>query len=85
KPTDDIFTKDTSQNIGYFILQLIYQALNLKSFFQEKAAERKFIYNCNDINRFLTYDRILNQDQSCLFATALTFTMNNLRSHINKH
>lgn len=60
KSTNDIASKSTSQNIGYFILQKIYYDLNLYTFFLEKSNGRKFTYDCNEINRFLTYDRILN-------------------------
>jgi len=56
----DITSKSQLKNIGYFVLQKIYQALNLKEFFETVLAERKITFPCNDINRFLTYGRILD-------------------------
>jgi len=47
-------------NIGYFILQQIMQQLNLKAFFEGITSNRKMTYDCCDINRFLTYARILD-------------------------
>ena len=47
-------------NIGYFYLQAVYQRLELKKFFEKITADRKITYDCNEINRFLTYARILD-------------------------
>lgn len=52
-------SKSTLLNVGYFFLQDIYSKLNLKDFFKEISKDRKYTFNCNDINRFLTFDRIL--------------------------
>lgn len=46
-------------NIGYFILQSIYHDLKINDFFREAAADSKATFNCNDINRFLSFARIL--------------------------
>jgi hypothetical protein len=56
----DITSRSQMKNIGYFVLQKIYQSLNLKDFFDSVLAERKITFPCNDINRFLTYGRILD-------------------------
>jgi len=56
----NIISRSQMKNIGYFVLQKIYQALNLKDFFDSVLAERKITFPCNDINRFLTYGRILD-------------------------
>ena len=56
----DITSRSQMKNIGYFVLQKIYQALNLKDFFDSVLAERKITFPCNDINRFLTYGRVLD-------------------------
>ena len=56
----DIASKSQMKNIGYFVLQKIYQDLHLKEFFDTVLAERKITFPCNDINRFLTYGRILD-------------------------
>ena len=56
----DVTSKSQMKNIGYFVLQKIYQDLHLKEFFDTVLAERKITFPCNDINRFLTYGRILD-------------------------
>ncbi len=56
----DIASKSQMKNIGYFVLQKIYQDLHLKEFFDTILAERKITFPCNDINRFLTYGRVLD-------------------------
>lgn len=57
--TDDLVSKSTLLNIGYFYLQKIYNDLKLKVFFDNISKDRKYVFNANDINRFLTFDRIL--------------------------
>ena len=56
----DITSRSQMKNIGYFVLQKIYQALHLKEFFETVLADRKISFPCNDINRFLTYGRVLD-------------------------
>ena len=56
----DITSRSQMKNIGYFVLQKIYQALHLKEFFESVLADRKISFPCNDINRFLTYGRVLD-------------------------
>ena len=58
--TDDIASKSSTLNIGYFILQHIYHDLNLKDFFHKVQEKTKVTFNCNTINRFLTFARVLN-------------------------
>lgn len=58
--TDDEFSRSDQLNIGYFYLQFIYQKLELKDFFHKATKERKITYDCDEINRFLTYARILD-------------------------
>ena len=48
-----------SANIGYFFLQSIYHDLKLSDFFIDIASTRKVTFDLNLINRFLTFDRIL--------------------------
>jgi len=57
--TGNIASKFSSLNVGYFILQKIYHDLKLKDFFQEVQDRTKVTFDCNTINRFLTYARIL--------------------------
>ena len=58
--SNDTYSKSTSLNIGYFYLQDIYNNLNIKSFIDNITKDRKITFNLNDINRFLTFDRILD-------------------------
>ena len=60
KKTDRESSQSTAVNTGYFFLQNIMGQLNLKEFFSKITADRKMTYNCYDINRFLTYARILD-------------------------
>ena len=53
-------SKPTYINIGYFFFQSIYQKLKLNSFFKEATADNKIQFDCDMINRFLTYARILD-------------------------
>jgi len=53
-------SKSTTLNTGYFILQKIYQELGLRSFFQEVQEQTKISFDCNTINRFLTFARVLD-------------------------
>ncbi len=59
-PSKEISSKSQLKNIGYFPLQQIYHDLKLKEFFDKVLENRKITYPCNDINRFLTYGRILD-------------------------
>ena len=60
KNNGDTASHSTSKNIGYFYLQAIYQKLELKQFFTAISKQRKITYDCNEINRFLTFGRILD-------------------------
>ncbi|MGB4438542.1 MAG: transposase [Sedimentibacter sp.] len=57
--TGNIASKSSSLNVGYFILQKIYQDLKIKDFFRDVQDNSKITFDCNSINRFLTYARIL--------------------------
>jgi len=58
--TDDIASRSAMLNIGYFILQHIYNDLKLKDFFGEVQEKTKATYDCNTVNRFLTFARVLD-------------------------
>lgn len=60
KASDDPVSASTMLNIGYFYLQQIYHDLKIHSFFQSATADRKFEFDPNVVNRFLTYARILH-------------------------
>lgn len=55
----EIVSQNTTMNIGYFFLQKIYQDLEIDEFFNKIKYKHKVAFNCNDINRFLTFARIL--------------------------
>jgi hypothetical protein len=59
KPGFAISSKSSQLNIGYFVLQRIYKDLKLDTFFKEASTNRKYLFDANLINRFLTYARIL--------------------------
>lgn len=58
--TSDKTSKKSTQNIGYFILQKIYSEIGISSFFRELNKENKSSYKFDDVNRFLTFARILD-------------------------
>lgn len=60
KFTGDISSRSTALNIGYFNLQYIYSLLKIPDFFREISESAKVTFDCNEINRFLTFDRVLN-------------------------
>ena len=59
-PTNDITSRSNLLNIGYLILQKIYQDLKLSEFIEAIQSNYKVTFNCNDINRFFTFARILD-------------------------
>ncbi len=58
--TEDIASKSDLLNVGYLILQKIYKDLRLSDFFATMQSGSKVSYECNEINRFLTFARILD-------------------------
>lgn len=58
--SDNVASKSTLLNIGYFFLQKIYGDLKLKDFFRTLQDNSKVSFDCNDINRFLSFSRILD-------------------------
>ena len=60
--TSDIASKSNLLNTGYIILQKIYYDLAIADFFEAVQTSHKATFSCNDINRFLTYARILDPE-----------------------
>lgn len=60
KATNDPASSSTLRNIGYFYLQQFYHDLQIRSFFQDIAKDRKIEFDPDLVNRFLTYARILH-------------------------
>ena len=58
--SDHSVSDSTFVNIGYFFLQKIYQQLELEGFFSDICSDKKIDFDCNEINRFLTFARILD-------------------------
>jgi hypothetical protein len=58
--TGDIASKSGLLNVGYFLLQQIYHDLKLADFFRTIHQKTKETFDCDTINRFLTFARILD-------------------------
>ena len=58
--TTDIASKANLLNVGYFFLQQLYQSLRIKDFFADVQAKSRMTYDCDAINRFLTFARALD-------------------------
>lgn len=58
--TGNVTSKFEGLNIGYLFLQKIYKDLDIKSFFKQALKDSKVKFDCDEINRFLTFDRILD-------------------------
>lgn len=59
-PSDHIASHSNYLNIGYLYLQDIYRQLHLNDFFKEISDHRRITFDCDLINRFLTFARILD-------------------------
>lgn len=62
KATSRPASSSTNSNIGYFFLQQLYHDLQISSFFQEITKNSKITFDPNDVNRFLTFARVLEPD-----------------------
>lgn len=59
-PTLDTASKTDILNIGYFILQQIYHDLDIPSLLHRIQSNYRVTFNCDQINRFLSFARILD-------------------------
>lgn len=59
-PTDLVASKSAQLNLGYFILQQIYHDLRIKEFIYGVQNSSKVTFDCDTINRFITFARILD-------------------------
>lgn len=48
------------RNIGYLFLQAVCHQLDLKKFFDQISADRRFTFDPNEVHRFLVFARILD-------------------------
>jgi transposase len=62
RPGDGAASKNNQLNVGYFILQSIYRDLKLGRFFKDAMKGKRNTFDPNQVNRFLTYARILDPD-----------------------
>mgnify|MGYP003302794864 FL=1 len=62
KQADASCSKSSLLNIGYFFLQHFYHELDIDSFFKTVTADMKNEFDPDQVNRFLTYSRILHPD-----------------------
>jgi transposase len=53
-------SKSALLNVGYFVLQQIYHGLRVKDFFREAQRNSKASFDCDAVNRFLTFARVLD-------------------------
>lgn len=58
----DLVSSSNQLNIGYFFLQKIYNELAIGDFLKKAAADSKITFDPNQVNRFMTYARILDPD-----------------------
>lgn len=58
--SSDVISKSELLNIGYLYLQSIYKKLHLNQFFNSIISDSKITFDCDLINRFLVYARILD-------------------------
>ena len=58
--TNNTASKSMIRNIGYFVLQKIYHDLKIHDFFSNIQEDSKISFDCDTINRFLTFARILD-------------------------
>lgn len=62
KASDSVVSSSSRLNIGYFFLQQLYHALEIRSFFETVTADSKITFDPDLINRFLICSRILHPD-----------------------
>ncbi|MFV0381916.1 MAG: hypothetical protein ACK5KR_06820 [Breznakia sp.] len=76
--SNDIVAKSNNLNIGYLFLQDIYNDLKIKDFLDNIASKFKLSYNCDTINRFFTFSRILDPKSNLAFMIIFTLIINSL-------
>jgi hypothetical protein len=62
KSSDQAASSKTDRNVGYLYLQRLYFQLEIDKFFNEIKKNRKFTFDPDLVNRFMTYSRILDPD-----------------------
>lgn len=62
KSSNDLVSSSNQVNIGYFILQKIYHELKIGTFFKNVTSDLKITFDPDQVNRFMTYARVLEPD-----------------------
>lgn len=62
RSSDALASSSSSLGIGYFFLQAVYHQLKLKDFLKKVTTDSKISFDPNEVNRFLTFSRILAPD-----------------------
>ena len=62
RSSNALASSSSSLGIGYFFLQAVYHQLKLKDFFKKVTTDSKISFDPNEVNRFLTFSRILAPD-----------------------
>lgn len=62
KSSNDLVSSSNQVNIGYFILQKIYHDLKIGAFFKKVTSDLKITFDPDQVNRFMTYARVLEPD-----------------------
>ncbi len=62
KSSNDLVSSSNRVNIGYFILQQVYHDLKIGSFFKNATSDSKITFDPDQVNRFLTYARVLEPE-----------------------
>lgn len=60
--SDSTYSKVNHFNVGYFVLQQIYQEMGIKPFMDKVTKENDIEFDCNDMNRYLTYLWVLDPE-----------------------
>ncbi len=68
---DEDISRRLTANIGYFYLQAIYQKLELGKFFDRITRDSKVRFDCDEINSFLTFGRILDPGSKLKFVNTM--------------
>lgn len=58
--TGDTASRSMALNVGYLVLQKVYHDLKVKEFFRIATEKSKVTFDCDTVNRFLTFARILD-------------------------
>ena len=62
KSSNDLVSSSNQVNVGYFFLQKIYHDLRIGTFFKQVTSASKITYDPDQVNRFMTYARVLEPD-----------------------